>query len=89
VIKAIKEAQGLLKAKKGKNFKGYNVGDKVWIEGTNIKTTHPSAKLIAQCHRPFTIMDIISPMVYYLELLPRWKIHNMFHAQLLSPYYET
>jgi hypothetical protein len=46
-IKVIKEAQGLLEAKKGKNFKGYNVRDKVWIEGTNIKTTHLSAKLAA------------------------------------------
>jgi hypothetical protein len=39
-VKAIKEAQGLLEAKKGKNFKGYNVDDKVWIKGTNIRMTY-------------------------------------------------
>jgi hypothetical protein len=88
-IKAIKEAQRLLEARKGKNFKGYNMGDKVWIKGTNFKTTHPSTKLTARCHGPFTITDVISPMVYCLELLPKWKIHNVFHAQLLSPYHET
>jgi hypothetical protein len=64
------------------------VRDKVWIEETNIKTTHPSTKLIAQHHGPFTITDVISPVVYHLELLPKWKIHNMFYAQLLSPYHE-
>jgi hypothetical protein len=65
------------------------MGDKVWIEGTNIKTTHPSAKLAAQHHGPFTITDVILPMVYHLELLPKWKIHNVFHTQLLLPYHKT
>jgi hypothetical protein len=47
VVKAIKEAQGLLEAKREKNFKGYNVGDKVWIEGTNIRMTYLFTKLTA------------------------------------------
>jgi hypothetical protein len=28
-------------------------------------------------------------VVYQLELLSEWKIHNVFHASLLSPYMET
>ena len=28
-------------------------------------------------------------MVYELKLPEQWKIHNMFHASLLSPYHET
>jgi hypothetical protein len=34
-------------------------------------------------------MDVILPVVYCLELLPKWKIHNVFHAQLLLPYHKT
>ena len=88
-IKTIKHAQELLWGKKGKNFQEYHKEDKVWVEGTNIKTTHPSAKLAPRWHRPFTIIDVISPVVYHLELPTQWKIHNIFHVQLLSPYHET
>ena len=28
-------------------------------------------------------------MVYQLELPQQWKIHNVFHANLLTPYVET
>ena len=28
-------------------------------------------------------------MAYKLELLPTWTIHDVFHASLLTPYYET
>jgi hypothetical protein len=27
--------------------------------------------------------------VYHLTLLPSWKIHNVFHVSLLTPYKET
>ena len=29
------------------------------------------------------------PITYQLELPPQWKIHNIFHADLLTPYHET
>jgi hypothetical protein len=29
------------------------------------------------------------PVVFCLELLDHWTIHNVFHGSLLSPYYET
>ena len=31
----------------------YAQGDKVWLEGTNIRTTQPSAKLSAKRYGPF------------------------------------
>ena len=34
-------------------------------------------------------MQVISPLSYCLRLLPTWKIHDVFHASLLSTYRET
>ena len=56
------------------------MGDKVWLEGTNLKTTHPTAKLAPKQYGPFPITNKISDIVYQLELPPQWKIHNVFHT---------
>ena len=34
-------------------------------------------------------MQVLSPIMYRLELPPQWKIHPMFHAGLLTAYRET
>jgi Chromo (CHRromatin Organisation MOdifier) domain len=65
------------------------VGSKVWLEGTNLKLTHPKAKLDAKRYGPFLIVKAISPMVFQLALPPQWRIHNVFHASLLTLYKET
>jgi hypothetical protein len=49
---------------------------------------HPMSKLVPRRHGPFEITDIISDVVYKLKLPPSWKIHDVFHALLLSPYHE-
>jgi hypothetical protein len=51
--------------------------------------THPTSKLVPRRHGPFEITDVISDVVYKLKLPPSWKIHDVFHALLLSPYHET
>jgi hypothetical protein len=70
-------------------FHPYQKGQKVWIEGTNIKTTHPTTKLCAKRFGPFKITEVISPVTYRLQLPAQWKIHNTFHAALLHPYRTT
>ena len=35
------------------------------------------------------IMKVVSPIVFKLELPSTWKIHNVFHTSLLTPYRET
>ena len=40
-------------------------------------------------HGPFLITKAISHVSYRLKLPPTWKIHNIFHASLLTPYKET
>jgi hypothetical protein len=76
------------KRRKG-HFKGYQVGEKVWLEGTNLHLSHPTAKLAPKWYGPFPVTKTISLVVYQIKLPTSWKIFNTFHASLLSPYRET
>jgi Chromo (CHRromatin Organisation MOdifier) domain len=93
VLMAIRNVQQMLLKhalrKKGqRHFHPFTVGQKVWLEGTNLKTSHPTKKFALKCYGPFSIMDVISPVVYCLTLPPSWKIHNVFHVSLLTLYKE-
>ena len=87
--KALEHAQELIKRKNRKDYPQYKEGNQVWLEATNLKTTHPTAKLALKRYGPFSIIKKISDIVYQLELPRNWKIHNVFHSSLLSPYRET
>jgi len=69
--------------------KPYQKGQKVWLEGTNLHTTHPTVKLHPKHYGLFRVIEILGPTTYRLELPAQWKIHNVFHGNLLLPYYET
>ena len=86
-LEAMKRAQELLGHTSP--HKPYQKGQKVWLEGTNLHTTHPTVKLRPKHYGPFKIIEILGPTTYCLELLAQWKIHNAFHGSLLLPYYET
>jgi hypothetical protein len=81
-----KAQEGLIKATK---FKGYEEGEKVWLEGTNIKRPYDSPKLSPKRYRPFEVATKISPVAYKLRLPETWQIHDVFHASLLTPFMET
>ena len=70
-------------------FEPYQKGDKVWLEGRHLTTTHPSSKLAPRRYGPFPITRVVSRTSYQLKLPPQWKIHDVFHATLLTPYKET
>ena len=53
-----------------------------------MKTLYPTAKLGPKRYRPFKILKQMSPAVYQVEILKHWKIHNVFHAHLITPYKE-
>ena len=87
--KAMLHAQVLMRqSKKKATFAPYQKNQKVWLEVTNLKTTHPSAKLAPRQYGPFTVKMVISPVIYQLDLPKHWKIHDVFHTSLLSPYKE-
>src|SRR5712691_5454499 len=83
----IKHAQEL--AIKGSKFKPFTEGQEVWLDATHLKTTHPVTKLRPKRYGPFKVTKAISHVAYKLDLPPTWKIHNVFHVTLLSPYKET
>ena len=70
-------------------FVPWKVGDKVWLEATHLRLHYLSRKLAPKCMGPFEITRVLSPLTYQLKLLHTWKIHDIFHASLLSPYRST
>jgi hypothetical protein len=67
----------------------YQEGDKVWLEASNLRFPHQASKLNLKRYGPFHISKEISSVAYWLELPTSWRIHDVFHASLLSPYQET
>ena len=61
----------------------------MWLEGRNLHTSQPAAKLAARCHAPFLVEQVLSPVTYKLSLPSTWNVHPVFHTDLLTPYRET
>jgi hypothetical protein len=95
----IREARGqaqaaMIKAQQGwerrkRTAPTFQAGDQVWLDGHNIKMFHPTAKLAPKHHGPFSIIRVLSPITYELRLPAQWKLHPVFHVDLLTPYRET
>ena len=66
----------------------FKEGNLVWLEGTNIHTTHLKTKLAQHRHGPFKVLSS-SPTNSKLALPKSWQIHPVFHNTLLLPYKET
>jgi hypothetical protein len=88
VTEAIRRSQELI-THIPTRFTPYCVGDKVWLDAKNLNTSHPSAKLGPKRYGPFLVTAAVSRTSFRLKLPPQWKIHNVFHASLLTPYNET
>ena len=74
---------------KHRNTPQYHKGNLVWLEGHNLRTNQPTAKLAARRHRLFPVEQVLSPVTYKLSLPSTWNIHPVFHTDLLTPYRET
>jgi Chromo (CHRromatin Organisation MOdifier) domain len=61
----------------------------VWLERTNLPLPYESTKLAPKRYGPFPITQKISDTTYRLKLPKHWKIHDTFHAKLLTPYRQT
>jgi hypothetical protein len=69
-------------------FTPFKKGDLVWLDTQNLKTNYHK-KMAPKQEGPFKIMDILGPLMYKLKLPESWRIHNVFHTVLLTPYVET
>ena len=89
VSTALQVATEVMK-QKGPKFASqiFKPGQLVWLEETNVKTTHPKAKLSPQCHGPFKIL-MSTTTNSWLQLPKTWRIHPVYHNSLLTPYRET
>jgi len=68
----------------------FTIGSKVWLEGTNLRLpANATTKLAPRQYRPFMVATQISKVAYQLHLPSTWKIHDVFHMSLLTPYKET
>ena len=76
-------------AKAKKEGRRFQKGDLVWLEGWNLKTDQLASKLAAKRYGPFPVAQVLLPVTYQLTLPARWKIHPVFHVDLLTPYKET
>jgi hypothetical protein len=88
-LAAHETARRIMMERSSRKFSPWKVGDKVWLEATNLRIPYPSRKLAPKRHGPFEIAQVLSPLMYRLRLPPTWKIHDVFHAHLLSSYHQT
>jgi len=86
---SITHAQQMMAQRGNSKFTPYQPGAMVWLEGVNLRTLYPTSKLVPKCYGPFPIKRALSTVTYELELPLQWKIHPVFHANLLTPYKET
>ena len=82
-------AQQKMSERQRTSWPSYKVGNKVWLEMTNLRTRFEKAKLGPKCTGPFTIKEILGPLTFRLTLPLQWQIHDVFYATLLTPYIET
>jgi len=58
-------------------------------EGADGRPSNITPKLLPRRYRPFKVVSQVSKVTYKIKLPPTWKIHDVFHASLLTPYKET
>lgn len=67
----------------------FQVGDKVWLSAKHIRTQRPSKKLDWKRLGPYLITKQIGKVAFRLKLPKSMKVHDVFHASLLSMHWEN
>ena len=72
-----------------RGFKPFEKGQKVWLEAKHLRFLKDNKKLAMKRQGPLTIVEVLGPLTYKLDLPIQWKIHPVFHASLFTPYKEN
>jgi hypothetical protein len=72
----------------GPDHRPFRKGHKVWLETKNIKLSY-TKKMTTKREGPFEITEVLGPNTFRLKLPEHWKIHDVFHSNLLTSYVET
>ncbi len=86
---ALEKAADQMKAqydKKKRPAIEYQVGDRVWLDTTNLSLPRPKKKLADKCVGPFPIIAKVGASAYKLKLPATWHIHPVFNEVLLTPF---
>ena len=81
-------ARSCMANRQNSTFTPFKQGDQVWLDLQNLKT-HYHKKMKPKRDGPFTITEVLGPVIYRLNLPATWRIHNIFHATLLRLYKEN
>jgi hypothetical protein len=63
-LAAHESARRIMTERSSRKFSSWKVGNKVWLEATNLRIPYPSRKLAPKRHGPFEIAQVLSPLVY-------------------------
>src|SRR5436190_8239948 len=64
----------------------FKPGDKVLLDGRNLKTKRSSKKLDHKLYGPYAIIKLIGTRAAKLQLPKAMKCHDVFNVSLLEPY---
>jgi hypothetical protein len=64
----------------------YDIGNRVFLDASNLQTTRPSHKLVHHFVGPYSVKHRVGTHAYELRLLPSMsRIHPVFHVIKLKP----
>jgi hypothetical protein len=67
----------------------YDIGTKIWLEGTNIMILQPMKKFNDKQYGLFEVLAKVGPLSYRLKIPTTWHVHPVFNEILLTPLNNT
>ena len=89
VAAALNHAISQMASRLHRNFVPFTKGQQVWLELKNYEDRYPYQKLGLKRQGPYRIKEVLSNLVYRLDLPKSTRIHPVFYASLLTPYQES